>query len=414
MSDIVVGLDIGTCNVRVIIGAQDENGRLKIIGVGNAPSTGLSRGVIINIENTMSAVTSAIEAAELMGGCEVHSCFVGIGSTQVESLNSKGQVSVSNKSREIGQNDINRVIECASTVAVPLDRKVLHVVPQVYSVEHSVDCVQKTKDPTNMIGTRLYVDVHIITATTTTMQNIFTCASRAGYTVDGIMLKTLASVQSVIKEEEKELGSILIDMGGGSTDVIVVSDGAPICTASIPIGGIVVSNDIAIVRGIPTETAEKIKVSNGCCWSPLVQENEEVLIQKNGRAESIPRSEICQIIQPRVAEIFEMIKEKVFSSIGDKRLSGNVVLVGGGARMTGVIELASEVFGTQSVRIGMPGKLSGLDDKYRSPDYVTAVGLVVANSEILNQGGTKRGNKDYSSNNKSLLSKIAQFFKEMF
>jgi cell division protein FtsA len=414
MSDIVVGLDIGTCNVRVIIGAQDENGRLKIIGVGNAPSTGLSRGVIINIENTMSAVTSAIEAAELMGGCEVHSCFVGIGSTQVESLNSKGQVSVSNKSREIGQNDINRVIECASTVAVPLDRKVLHVVPQVYSVEHSVDCVQKTKDPTNMIGTRLYVDVHIITATTTTMQNIFTCASRAGYTVDGIMLKTLASVQSVLTEEEKELGSILIDMGGGSTDVIVVSDGAPICTASIPIGGIVVSNDIAIVRGIPTETAEKIKVSNGCCWSPLVQENEEVLIQKNGRAESIPRSEICQIIQPRVAEIFEMIKEKVFSSIGDKRLSGNVVLVGGGARMTGVIELASEVFGTQSVRIGMPGKLSGLDDKYRSPDYVTAVGLVVANSEILNQGGTKRGNKDYSSNNKSLLSKIAQFFKEMF
>lgn len=414
MSDIVVGLDIGTCNVRVIIGAQDENGRLKIIGVGNAPSTGLSRGVIINIENTMSAVTSAIEAAELMGGCEVHSCFVGIGSTQVESLNSKGQVSVSNKSREIGQNDINRVIECASTVAVPLDRKVLHVVPQVYSVEHSVDCVQKTKDPTNMIGTRLYVDVHIITATTTTMQNIFTCASRAGYTVDGIMLKTLASVQSVLTEEEKELGSILIDMGGGSTDVIVVSDGAPICTASIPIGGIVVSNDIAIVRGIPTETAEKIKVSNGCCWSPLVQENEEVLIQKNGRAESIPRSEICQIIQPRVAEIFEMIKEKVFSSIGDKRLSGNVVLVGGGARMTGVIELASEVFGTQSVRIGMPGKLSGLDDKYRSPDYVTAVGLVVANSEILNQGGTKRGNKDYSSNNKSLLSKIAKFFKEMF
>jgi cell division protein FtsA len=265
-----------------------------------------------------------------------------------------------------------------------------------------------------MIGTRLYVDVHIITATTTTMQNIFTCASRAGYTVDGIMLKTLASVQSVLTEEEKELGSILIDMGGGSTDVIVVSDGAPICTASIPIGGIVVSNDIAIVRGIPTETAEKIKVSNGCCWSPLVQENEEVLIQKNGRVESIPRSEICQIIQPRVAEIFEMIKEKVFSNIGDKRLSGNVVLVGGGARMTGVIELASDVFGTQSVRIGMPGKLSGLDDKYRSPDYVTAVGLVVANSEILNQGGTKRGNKDYSSNNKSLLSKIAQFFKEMF
>ncbi len=414
MSDIVVGLDIGTCNVRVVIGSYDENGRLQIIGVGNAPSTGLSRGVIVNIENTMSAVTSAIEAAELMGGCEVHSCYVGIGSTQVESLNSKGQVSVANKSREIGRNDINRVIECASNVAVPLDRKVLHVVPQIYTVEHSVDCVQKTKDPTNMIGTRLYVDVHIITATTTTMQNIFTCASRAGYTVDGIMLKTLASVQSVLTEEEKDLGSILIDMGGGSTDVIVVAGGAPICTASIPIGGGLVTNDIAIVRGISTETAETIKVSNGCCWAALVQENEEVLIQRNGRAESIPRSEICQIIQPRVGEIFEMIKEKVFSSIGDKRLSGNVVLVGGGAKMSGVIELASEVFGTQSVRIGMPGKLSGLDDKYRSPDYVTAVGLVVANSEVLAQGGSKRGNKDYPNGKKSFWDKVAKFFKEMF
>lgn len=415
MTDIVVGLDIGTCNVRVVIGTHDENGRLQIIGVGKAPSTGLSRGVIVNIENTMNAVTAAIEDAELKGGCEVHSCYVGIGSTQVESLNSKGQVSVSNKSREIGRNDINRVIECASNVAIPLDRQVLHVVPQMYTVEHSVDCEQKTKDPTNMIGTRLYVDVHIITATTTTMQNIFTCASRAGYSVDGIMLKTLATAQSVLTEEEKELGSILIDMGGGSTDVIVVADGAPICTASVPIGGILVTNDISIVRGISTETAETIKVSNGCCWAPLVQDNEEVLIQRvNGRAEAIPRSEICQIIQPRIGEIFEMIKEKVFSNIGNRRLSGNVVLVGGGAKMSGIIELASAVFGTQSVRIGMPGKISGLDDEYRSPDCATAIGLVVANSGILLQGSNKRGSKDYSGGKSTFKDKIIKFFKEMF
>ena len=312
MSDIVVGLDIGTSNVRVVIAEYDENNRLRIVGLGKAPSTGLRSGVIVNIEATMRAVTAAIEAAELMSGYEVHSCFVGIGGTQVDSLNSTGQVSVSNKSKEINQNDINRVIETASHLSIPLDRQVLHVVPQMYTVEHGVNMLQKTKDPINVIGTRLYVDVHIVTATTTTVQNIFTCASRAGYTVDGVMLKTLATAQAVLTDEEKELGSILIDMGGGSTDVIVVADGAPICTDSVPIGGLLVTNDISVVRGISTETAEKIKISDGCCWEPLVDKNEEVLILGvNGRPESIPRTELCDIIQPRVGEIFEMIREKI-------------------------------------------------------------------------------------------------------
>ena len=415
MSDIVVGLDIGTSNVRVVIAEHDENDKLRIVGVGKAPSTGLRSGVIVNIEATMRAVTAAIEAAELMSGYEVHSCFVGIGGTQVGSLNSKGQVSVSNKSKEINENDIKRVIECASNVAIPLDRQVLHVVPQMYTVEHAVDVVQKTKDPTNMIGTRLYVDVHIITATTTTVQNIFTCASRAGYTVDGVMLKTLATAEAVLTEEEKELGSILIDMGGGSTDVIVVADGAPICTESVPVGGLLVTNDISIVRGISTETAEKIKLSNGCCWESLVEKNEEVLILGvNGRPESIPRSELCQIIQPRVGEIFEMIREKIYSKIQDRRLAGNVVLVGGGAKMSGVIELASAVFGTQSVRIGLPSNLGGMTDEYRTPDAATAIGLVVANAEVLSQRGDKRGGKDYSGRKQGFKEKFIKFFKDMF
>ena len=415
MSDIVVGLDIGTSNVRVVIAEYDENDKLRIVGVGKAPSTGLRSGVIVNIEATMRAVKTAIEAAELMSGYEVHSCFVGIGGTQVGSLNSTGQVSVSNKSKEINNNDIQRVIECASNVAIPLDKQVLHVVPQMYTVEHAVDVVQKTKDPTNIIGTRLYVDVHIITATTTTVQNIFTCASRAGYTVDGIMLKTLATVQSVLTEEEKELGSILIDMGGGSTDVIVVADGAPICTESIPVGGLLVTNDISVVRGISTETAEKIKISDGCCWESLVKPNEEVLILGvNGKPESIPRSEICQIIQPRVGEIFEMIREKIAPKIQDRRLSGNVVLVGGGARMSGVIELASAVFGTESVRIGFPANLGGLSDEYRTPDSATAIGLVVANAEALSQKGDKRRGKDSSGKKQSFLDSLKNFFRDMF
>ena len=415
MSDIVVGLDIGTSNVRVVIAEYDENNRLRIVGLGKAPSTGLRSGVIVNIEATMRAVTAAIEAAELMSGYEVHSCFVGIGGTQVDSLNSTGQVSVSNKSKEINENDINRVIETASHLSIPLDRQVLHVVPQMYTVEHGVNMMQKTKDPINVIGTRLYVDVHIVTATTTTVQNIFTCASRAGYTVDGVMLKTLATAEAVLTEEEKELGSILIDMGGGSTDVIVVADGAPICTDSIPVGGLLVTNDISVVRGISTETAEKIKISDGCCWEPLVDKNEEVLILGvNGRPESIPRTELCDIIQPRVGEIFEMIREKISSKIKDRRLSGNVVLVGGGARMSGVIELASAVFNTESVRIGLPSNLGGLTDEYRTPDSATAIGLVVANSEVLLHKGEKRNRKDSSRKKQGFMSKVAKFFEDMF
>ena len=415
MSDIVVGLDIGTSNVRVVIAEYDENNRLRIVGLGKAPSTGLRSGVIVNIEATMRAVTAAIEAAELMSGYEVHSCFVGIGGTQVDSLNSTGQVSVSNKSKEINQNDINRVIETASHLSIPLDRQVLHVVPQMYTVEHGVNMMQKTKDPINVIGTRLYVDVHIVTATTTTVQNIFTCASRAGYTVDGVMLKTLATAEAVLTEEEKELGSILIDMGGGSTDVIVVADGAPICTDSIPVGGLLVTNDISVVRGISTETAEKIKISDGCCWEPLVDKNEEVLILGvNGRPESIPRTELCDIIQPRVGEIFEMIREKISSKIKDRRLSGNVVLVGGGARMSGVIELASAVFNTESVRIGLPSNLGGLTDEYRTPDSATAIGLIVANSEVLLHKGEKRNRKDSSRKKQGFMSKVAKFFEDMF
>jgi cell division protein FtsA len=197
--------------------------------------------------------------------------------------------------------------------------------------------------------------------------------------------------------------------------VIVVADGAPICTESVPIGGLLVTNDISVVRGISTETAEKIKISDGCCWESLIKPNEEVIILGvNGKPESIPRSELCQIIQPRVAEIFEMIREKIAPKIQDRRLSGNVVLVGGGARMSGVIELASAVFGTESVRIGIPSNLGGLSDEYRTPDAATAIGLVVANAESLSQKGDKRRGKDYSRNSQGFMDKVKNFFKDMF
>ncbi|MGP1586762.1 MAG: cell division protein FtsA [Treponemataceae bacterium] len=415
MSDIYVGLDIGTSNVRVIIGEFDQDNVFQITGVGVAHSTGLRSGVIVNIEATMKSVNEAIEKAEIMAGVEISSCFAGIGGSQVDSLNSKGLVAVSgrNKStKEINQNDVDRVIEAARAIAIPLDRQIIHVVPQLYTV----DGVQKTKDPLDMIGVRLEVEVHIITAKTTTMETLFKCISRSGYKMDGLMLKTLASAQAVFTPEEKELGSILIDLGGGSTDVIVVADGAPICTDSVPYGGIMVTNDISIVRGIPNETAEKIKISDGCCWEHLLSEYEGVVIPGiGGRApEEISRKDICQIIQPRVEEILVMIRDRVFSKIGDRTLSGNIVLVGGGALMAGIIELTTEVFSYHNVRIGIPSKQGGTIDEYRTCDFATATGLVLSCAQQNKSSSGKSLDKETGAKNKSFKETLKNFFREFF
>ncbi len=415
MSDIIVGLDIGTSTVRAVIGELDENNCLQISGVGKSVSTGLRSGIIVNIEATMKAITSAIEAAELMFGCEVTSCYTAIGGTQIDSLNSRGLVAVSNRSkgsREINQDDIDRVIDAARAVALPIDREIIHVLPQSYII----DGIQKTKDPRDMIGVRLEAEVHIVTAALTSMQNIFRCVSRAGYTIDGVMLKTLAATQAVMTEEERELGSILIDIGGGSTDVLVLLDGAPICTSSIPIGGSLVTNDISIVRGISNETAERIKLSDGCCWEPLLTEFEEVLIPGVGGRppESISRADICRIIQPRMEEILVMVKEKIAQQTRLKKLSGNIVLTGGGALMPGIIELTSHVFDTQSVRIGIPGNLGGIMDDYRTPEYAVAAGLVVAHSDVLKKTEDKRFDKVNAVKKNGFIKTVGNFFKEFF
>lgn len=415
MSDIIVGLDIGTSTVRAVIGELNENNSLQISGVGKAVSTGLRSGIIVNIEATMKAITSAIESAELMFGCEVVSCFTAIGGSQIDSLNSRGLVAVSNRgkgSREINQEDIDRVIDAARAVALPMDREIIHVIPQSYIV----DGIQKTKDPRDMIGVRLEAEVHIITSALTSMQNVFRCVTRAGYTIDGIMLKTLAATQAVMTEEERELGSILIDLGGGSTDVLVLLDGAPICTASIPIGGSLVTNDISVVRGISNETAERIKLSDGCCWEGLLTEFEEVLIPGVGGRppESISRTDICKIIQPRIEEILTMVKEKIVQQTKLKKLSGNIVLTGGGALMPGLIELTSSVFDTQSVRIGMPGNLGGIMDEYRTPEYSVAAGLVISNVDKLTAQDDWRFDKTGSIKRKGFLKSVGSFFREFF
>lgn len=382
MSDVVVGLDIGTSRVRAVIGDVAENGVFQVTGVGTSPSTGLRKGVVVNIENTVRAISQAVEAAELMSGTEVSSCMVGVGGTHIDGLNSRGVVAVTSKGRDnrvIGPEDITRVIDAAKAVVIPMDRQVLHVIPQSYIVDDE----RGVRDPANMIGVRLEAEVHIVTASVTSIQNVVKCVNHASLSVDEYMLHSLASAKAVMSAEERELGSILIDLGGGTTDVLVIAEGAPLMTAVIPVGGIQVTNDISVVKGISLETAERIKLDAGCCWMDLIEDNEEVILPGVGGRPPIviPRTEICEIIQPRMEEVFNIIRSKVDPVLKSRRLSGNVVITGGGAQLSGIVELASSIFNTQAVRIGIPGNFGGLIGEYRGPDYATVLGLVLAANE---------------------------------
>ncbi len=413
MSEVVVGLDIGTSRIRALIGEISDSHVFQITGVGTSPSTGLRKGVVVNIENTVRAIAQAVEAAEMMSGIEVTRCMIGIGGTHIDGLNSRGVVAVTGKgrdNREIGQEDINRVIDAAKAVVIPMDRQVLHVIPQSYIVDEQ----KGVRDPRNMIGVRLEAEVHIITGSVTSVQNMVKCVNRASLSVDEYMLHSLAAVKSVMTQDERELGSILIDLGGGTTDVLVMADGAPLLTAVIPVGGIQVTNDISIVKGISVETAERIKLDAGCCWLPLIEENEEVILPGVGGRPPvvIPRAEICEIVQPRMAEIFSMVKEKIAPVTKSRQLSGNVILSGGGALLPGAVELASEVFNTQAVRIGIPGNFGGLTGEYRSPDYATVLGLVLAAYERRKDEIPENGPEETVS--KPVIGRIRGWLKEFF
>ncbi len=414
MSEIIVGLDIGTSFVRAVIGEITEDNSLLITGIGSAASTGLRHGQIANIESTMQSIKTAIEAAEMMAGQEVTYCVTSIGGGQIESLISKGFVAVTTKhggNREINSDDVSRVIEASKAVNIPLDRHILHVVPRFYMIDgHS-----GVKDPLNMLGIRLESEVCIITASRTLTTNILHCIDRASYKADGIFLKTLASSQAVVSEEEKELGSIVIDLGGGTTDVLILAEGTPLHAISIPIGGSTVTDDISIMRGISFESAEKIKKTSGCCWEGLVSEDEDVIIAGIGGnpPQKISRMEICQIIQPRIEEIFTLIRKKLPQQVKSKRLSGSVILAGGGALLPGIVELAIKEFKTTNVRIAQPGNYGGPVETYRSPDFATAIGLLVANIDKAKAGKIEHETKERKSGN-GFFQKIAAWFREFF
>lgn len=407
--DLIIGLDIGTTKVCAVIGEFDENGRVQIVGIGTAPSDGLRKGVVINIESTLKAVTVAIEAAEMMSGREVSSVITGIAGSHVEGINSRGVVAVSGRDREINEEDIRRVIDAARAVVIPMDREVLHVIPQ----EFIVDDQGGIKDPLDMIGIRLEAEVHIITGSVTSAQNLLKCVNRAGFRVQDIVLESIASAKAVLSREEKELGVLMIDLGGGTTDVLVFVDGSPYHTDVVAVGGEQVTSDISIVLKTPAEFAEKLKKNSGCCYMPLIEPAEEILLPGVGGwpSASIPRTELCKIIQPRMTEIFSLIRERMMKKGFLNHLRGGVVLTGGGSMMPGAAELAKEVFGVPA-RIGYPFELGGLVNEYKNPMYSTAVGLVMYGIELASSSDEVRS--PAKRGGEGLGSRFRNWMKEFF
>lgn len=406
---ILVGLDIGTTKVCAVVGELNEHGSVEILGVGSTPSKGIRRGVVINIEGTMKSVLDAVEAAEMMSGRDVHGVITGIAGAQIEGINSRGVVAVTGRGREITREDIDRVIEAARAIVIPMDREVLHVIPQ----EYIVDDQGGIRNPVDMIGIRLEAEVHIITGSVTAAQNLLKCVNRAGFRVEDIVLQSLASSMAVLSEDEKELGVLLIDLGGGTTDILVHMDGAPYHTSVVSIGGEQVTSDLSIMLKTPMESAEKIKRESGCCYEHMVDDDEKIIVPGVGGWPSaeIPRIETTRIIQPRMSEIFNLVKDQVVKKGYLPRLGGGVVLTGGGALLKGSVELAQEIFGLP-VRLGVPADVGGLVKEYRSPLYSTATGLVLYGAQLADLPEERSSAPRKGKSGKS--SKLRQWMKEFF
>jgi cell division protein FtsA len=370
--NLIVGLDIGTSKVVAIVGEIKADGALEIIGVGSHPSRGLKKGVVVNIESTVQSIQRAVEEAELMANCEIHSVYAGIAGSHVRSLNSHGIVAI--KDKEVGPGDVERVIDAAKAVAIPADQKILHVLPQ----EFIIDSQEGIRDPIGMSGVRLEAKVHIITGADSAAQNIVKCVQRCGLEVVDIVLEQLASSYAVLTEDEKDLGVCVVDIGGGTTDIAVFSSGAIRHTAVIPIAGDQVTNDIAVSMRTPTQYAEDIKIRYACALSQLANPDETIEVPSVGDRppRRLARQTLAEIVEPRYEELFALIGDELRRSGFEEAVATGIVLTGGTAKMEGAIELAEEVF-HMPVRLGVPQYVTGLADVVSNPIHATGVGLLL-------------------------------------
>jgi cell division protein FtsA len=370
--NLLVGLDIGTSKVVAIVGEIKSDGALEIIGIGSHPSRGLKKGVVVNIESTVQSIQRAVEEAELMAGCEIHSVYAGIAGSHVRSLNSHGIVAI--KDKEVVQGDVERVIDAAKAVAIPADQKILHVLPQ----EYIIDAQEGIRDPIGMSGVRLEAKVHIVTGADSAAQNIVKCVQRCGLTVDDIVLEQLASSYAVLTEDEKDLGVCVVDIGGGTTDIAVFGGGAIRHTAVIPIAGDQITNDIAVSMRTPTQYAEDIKIKYACALSQLANPDETIEVPSVGDRppRRLARQTLAEIVEPRYEELFGLIRDELRRAGLEEQVATGIVLTGGSAKMEGAIELAEEVF-HMPVRLGVPQFVTGLADVVSNPIHATGVGLLL-------------------------------------
>jgi cell division protein FtsA len=369
-----VGLDIGTTKISCIVADMNGGDELRVVGVGNSASEGLRRGVVVDLEKTVASIQRAVDEAERMAGVSVKGVSAGIAGDHIRSINSRGVIAVSRKDNEIGAADVERVVEAAKAIAIPMDREIIHVIPQ----EFIVDDQEGIKDPIGMSGVRLEAEVHIITGAVTSAKNICRAIQRAGLKVDDLVLEPLASSHAVLGRDERDLGVVLLDLGGGTTDVAVFFDGSIRHTAIIPFGGANVTNDLAIGLRTPIDKAEQIKILHGCALAAAVPADEKVLVSGvGGRADrEISRHVLASMIEPRMEEILQLANKEVKKNHFAELLGGGVVLTGGTSLMPGVVELAEQVF-EMPVRLGAPSGLKGLSAKVCDPRYSTGVGLVM-------------------------------------
>jgi cell division protein FtsA len=399
----IVGIDIGTKKVTVLIGAVTDERKIEVIGIGTADSQGLRKGVVVNLDATSEAIRKAQEEAELMAGVKINAAFIGISGAHIKSFNSRGVVAVSGKNRVISRDDIRRAIEQSKAVSIPPDREILHVIPQEYVVDEQ----DGIKDPLGMNGIKLEVNVHIVTGAIMLIQNLRTCVERAGIQIEKIVLNQIATSEAVLTHDEMELGVGLIDIGAGTTEVAIFERGSLWYTSIIPLGGDNFTNDIAVGLRTAIPDAEKIKKKFGCVIAPAGDEQETVEVPSvSGRKPRVlSRQLLAEIIQPRAEEIFRLVDTDIKRMGYEKSLNSGLVLTGGTALLEGLEEVAEEIFDLP-VRRGEPSGLGGLMDRVRTPDYSTAVGLLYFGREVLRDLGPSKDRK------RGLFGKLKDMFKE--
>ena len=397
----IVGLDIGTSKVVAIVGEITHDDELSIVGIGSHKSNGLKKGVVVNIESTVQSIQRAIEEAELMAGCSIHSVYAGIAGSHIGSMNSHGIVAI--KDREVFQYDLDRVIDAAQAVKIAQDQKILHTLPQ----EFLIDDQEGVKEPLGMSGVRLEAKVHLVTCASNAAQNIEKCIRRCGLEVEDIILEQLASSYAVLTEDEKELGVCMVDIGGGTTDIAVFQGGAIRHTGVIPIAGDQVTNDIAQALRTPTQHAEELKIKYACCLAKLTNADETIKVPSVGERPSrdLSRQALAEVVEPRYDELFTLVQAELRHSGFEDMLAAGIVLTGGTSKMEGAVELAEEIF-HMPVRLGSPQQVQGLKDIVDNPIYSTGVGLLIYGQQEL-----KGELPVVSEKRPGLLSKLFGFIK---